>query len=229
MFAPDIPIYLEGQFEPLVADTAGRFSPLHLAMVIKRYDMARLLLDLQASPNVHGWGYEKKSPYDRREDFLKAFAKERGEGGKVRMRVQPQLCPKPSATIMFCDDATWSHTDSDESCLLAQGDVALATRDKWQADEEAAATAWVAKQTKAKKDQLQALALKGAEFAAKKMVASVASLPISRIIQEVDLILGCRLSTLPAVMGKQTSCCYCWIEVLPQMAGSQLACAVTLL
>uniref|UniRef100_A0A7S3QTS0 Uncharacterized protein n=2 Tax=Dunaliella tertiolecta TaxID=3047 RepID=A0A7S3QTS0_DUNTE len=81
MYAPDVPCYYEGTWEKLVGSTEAIFAPLHLALMHKRVDIAKLLLDLGADSNITSWGLAGglfvKGIFGKREEFLSELSKHR--------------------------------------------------------------------------------------------------------------------------------------------------------
>ncbi len=52
----DAPAHLEGLWQNQVGSTEARVTPLHLAVLTKKEETVRLVLDLAANPNRHAWG-----------------------------------------------------------------------------------------------------------------------------------------------------------------------------
>lgn len=54
VWLPDVPIYMQGLFQKQAGRTECKVVPLHLAVLMKRFGLIKLLLDLGADPNVMG-------------------------------------------------------------------------------------------------------------------------------------------------------------------------------
>eukprot|EP00983_Pelagomonas_calceolata_P037331 1136292-Pelagomonas_calceolata.AAC.1 len=97
---------LPSQWEKQLAPLNGAFGPIHIAVLHKRLDVCKLLLELGSSPNEHAWGVDtgirsKNSPLAQRQNFLKSLRKGRKEGrpdeDTIMARKQAQLLVQAKA------------------------------------------------------------------------------------------------------------------------------------
>ena len=70
MYLPDIPTYLQGQWERMCGRCQSRVLPLHVGVMQKKYETVRLMLDLGADPNTYGTEFTG----DARKDAKKRLA-----------------------------------------------------------------------------------------------------------------------------------------------------------
>ncbi|GAX81813.1 hypothetical protein CEUSTIGMA_g9241.t1 [Chlamydomonas eustigma] len=63
---PDIPKYLQGQWERMCCRCESRVLPIHIGVMQKRFETVRLLLDLGAEPNAFGTEFTGNTQKDQK-------------------------------------------------------------------------------------------------------------------------------------------------------------------
>eukprot|EP00798_Chlamydomonas_sp_ICE-L_P030721 gene30721-35750_t len=75
---PDIPTYLQGQWEKMAGNCRSKVLPLHVGVMQKKLETVRLMLDMGADPNTFGVEYsgDLKKDIERRRSLFREKSQE---------------------------------------------------------------------------------------------------------------------------------------------------------